>query len=405
MNHYSATAGPQASVIDILVIDDDLPVAQNLQRSLQKRGYRVETASDATTGLQKAVQLRPSVIICDLLLPDGPSGLDLCCHIKEDPHLSTTAVLIMTSHTDLANRAEAIEAGADDLLFKPVDTAELNARVKSGLRLHQLTQALKAQTHRLEKELAEAATYVTSLLPRDTPADARHCVSISSRFISSQELGGDCFDHYWLDPDYLVMYLLDVSGHGLGAALLSTSVLNVLRSQSLPGVNFYRPETVLKGLNEAFQMNDQNDKYFTIWYGVYNRTTHQLAYASAGHPPAILVTPAHPKANSGLTLEQLRTPGMPIGMMPDSLYQWQRCNIASNSRLYIFSDGIYEIHPANTPCPTSDSLLGLDGFVKLLTQLESKNQLSLETLIDYVSAFGGDRFEDDLSLLEIDFQR
>ena len=70
-----------------------------------------------------------------------------------------------------------------------------------------------------EQELAEAANYVTSLLPRDTPADARGCVSISSRFISSQELGGDCFDHYWLNSEKLVMYLLDVSGHGLGAAL------------------------------------------------------------------------------------------------------------------------------------------------------------------------------------------
>ncbi|MEO1622001.1 MAG: SpoIIE family protein phosphatase [Cyanobacteria bacterium J06632_3] len=417
-------SGPQTSVIDILVIDDDLLVAQSLQRLLKKRGYRVETASNADIGIQKAIQLTPSVVICDLLLPGGPSGLDICNRIKQDPQLSTTAVLIMTGHTDLANRVEALEAGADDLLFKPVDTAELAARVKSGLRIHQLTQALKVQKHRLEQELAEAATYVSSLLPRDTPEDASNCISISSRFISSQELGGDCFDHYWLDPDYLVMYLLDVSGHGLGAALLSTSVLNVLRSQSLPGVNFYRPETVLKGLNETFQMDDQNDKYFTIWYGVYNRTTHQLAYASAGHPPALLVTPAPIKpshrnrygqygqshsdlkiSTPSLKIEQLRTPGMPIGMMPDSNYQWQRCNVAHNSRLYIFSDGIYEI-PTVSDAENNepDTLLGLNGFVQLLTALESKGELSLDSLIHSVSSFSGNHFEDDLSLLEVDFQ-
>ncbi|MEO0771386.1 MAG: PP2C family protein-serine/threonine phosphatase, partial [Cyanobacteria bacterium J06649_4] len=219
----------------------------------------------------------------------------------------------------------------------------------------------------------------------------------------------------------------------LGAALLSTSVLNVLRSQSLPGVNFYRPETVLKGLNEAFQMDDQNDKYFTIWYGVYNRTTHQLAYASAGHPPALLVTPSplkpslgnrrklpnsktissppfasNTKANSqepNIKIEQLRTPGMPIGMMPDSSYQWHRCTVAHNSRLYIFSDGIYEIS-ANSNLTDADpeTLLGLNGFVQMLTNLESQGQLSLDTLIDSVSTFGGHQFEDDLSLLEIDFQ-
>ncbi|MGB3670089.1 MAG: SpoIIE family protein phosphatase [Phormidesmis sp.] len=399
----SAAEGPT----DILLIDDDPLVVESLQRLLKKRGYRVATAYDANTGIEKAMQLTPAVIVCDLLLPGGPSGLEMCRHIKQNEKLSTIAFLIMTGHTDIANRVEALEAGADDLLFKPVDTDELTARVNSGLRLHHLTQALMAQTNRLENELAEAATYVSSLLPKDTPEDASNCVSISSRFISSQELGGDCFDHYWLDPDYLVMYLLDVSGHGLGAALLSTSVLNVLRSQSLPGVNFYRPESVLKGLNEAFQMNDQNDKYFTIWYGVYNRSNHQLSYASAGHPPALLITPRNPRAAvkpEDIVLEQLRTPGMPIGMMPDSVYQWQRCSVPRNSRLYIFSDGIYEICPANQASITHQTLLGLDGFTSLLATLEAQKKLSLDNLIDEIRIYGGSQFEDDLSLLEIDFQ-
>lgn len=412
------------TLTDILLIDDDPFILQGLQRLLRKHGYRVETASDADSGLQKALHLAPSVVICDLLLPGGSSGIDICCQIKQDPQLATTAFLIMTSHTDLANRVEALEAGADDLLIKPIDTAELVARVNSGLRLHKLMQALKAQTRRLENELAEAATYVTSLLPRDTPEDAKSCISITSRFISSQELGGDCFDHYWLDPDYLVMYLLDVSGHGLGAALLSTSVLNVLRSQSLPGVNFRRPETVLRGLNDTFQMTKQNDKYFTIWYGVYNRVTRQLVYASAGHPPALLVAPqrAHSRvstrsktsdrqgnltekdSNSAITLQQLRTPGMPIGMMNDSVYRSEQCTISTGSRLYIFSDGIYEIYPTHPEIDSANPQLGLTGLVAILTELEAQQRLTISTLIERVSSFGGNRFEDDLSLLEINFQ-
>lgn len=397
--------------VDILVIDDDPVVLESLKRLLQKRGYRVATAIDAISGVQKSVRLVPSVIICDWLLPGDIDGLDICRRTKQDPQLSTTAFLMMTSHSDIANRVDAIEAGADDLLIKPVDTAELAARVKSGMRLHQLTQDLKAQTRRLEAELAEAASYVASLLPKDTPRDATNCVSISSCFISSQALGGDCFDHYWLDPDYLVMYLLDVSGHGLGAALLSTSVLNVLRSQSLPGVNFYRPETVLKGLNEAFQMGDQNDKYFTIWYGVYNRINRQLVYASAGHPPAILLSPPALKTSSYAesaagdlgTLMQLRTPGMPIGMMPNSQYQWERCSVIDKSRLYIFSDGVYEVQPAGDR-HGAEAQLGLDGFISLISTLGTQQQLNLDNLVDQVSRFSGNRFADDISLLEVSFR-
>ncbi|MEM6450178.1 MAG: SpoIIE family protein phosphatase [Cyanobacteria bacterium P01_D01_bin.105] len=395
--------------VDILVIDDDPAILKSLQRFLHKRGYRVATAADALTGLKKA-ELEPAVIICDWVLPGGIAGIDICHRIKQNPQSSTTAFLMMTGHTDGNKRIEAIEAGADDLLFKPVNLAELAARVRSGMRLHQLTQDLKAQTRRLEAELSEAATYVTSLLPADTPKDtvSETGVSISSHFISSQELGGDCFDHYWIDPDYLIMYLLDVSGHGLGAALLSTSVLNVLRSQSLPNVNFYRPESVLKGLNETFQMDSQNDKYFTIWYGVYNRSTHELSYGSAGHPPALL---AHPATDSRPTeLVQLRTSGLPIGMMSDATYQWKRCTVPDNSHLYIFSDGIYELQPAHlqltsTPPDTdpSDSQLGLNGLLQIMMALAANRQLSSDKIVQRVSDFSGSQFEDDLSLLEITF--
>ena len=414
---FGAEPANPFSTVDILVIDDDPVVLKSLQRLLQKRGYRVAIADSAIAGVQKSVRLAPSVIVCDWRLPGDIDGLDICRRTKQDPQLSTTAFLMMTAYSAIANRVEALEAGADDLLIKPVDTAELSARVKAGMRLHQLTQDLKAQTRRLEAELAEAATYVTSLLPKDTPKDATNCVSVSSCFISSQALGGDCFDHYWLDPDYLVMYLLDVSGHGLGAALLSTSVLNVLRSQSLPGVNFYRPETVLRGLNEAFQMSDQNDKYFTIWYGVYNRTSRQLVYASAGHPPAMLLSPANhqdtPQTASPLnrqnlnqqrTLTQLRTPGMPIGMMPNSTYQWERCTVADRSHLYIFSDGVYEVQPAEDHHRIQPQL-GLNGFIQIIKTLDNEKQLNLSTLVEQVSHFSGDQFGDDVSLLEFSFRR
>ena len=98
---------------------------------------------------------------------------------------------------------------------------------------------------------------------------------------------------------------------------------------------------------------------------------------------------------------------MPIGMMPDSTYQWQRCSVARNARLYIFSDGIYEICAASQTELTvqnHQTLLGLDGFTKLMTTLESQQKLSIDTLISAVQDFGGSRFDDDLSLLEVDFQ-
>jgi len=218
--------------------------------------------------------------------------------------------------------------------------------------------------------------------------------AINACFIPSRQLGGDCFDYFWLDPDYLAIYLLYVSGHGLGSALPSISVLNLLRSQSLPGVNFYLHDRVLSGLNETFQMSGHNERYFTIWYGVYNRAKQQLLYASAGHPPAILL----PGNCQRTPAKRLKTPGLPIGMFADAQYVNERCDIEAGSSLYIFSDGIYEINQPDGETWT------LDGFVDLLTNLNQTQKISLESVLSSVRALSAkETFEDDLSLLQVHF--
>ncbi|MGJ3250587.1 MAG: PP2C family protein-serine/threonine phosphatase [Elainellaceae cyanobacterium] len=374
----------------ILVIDDDPVVRLVLKKALQEQDCDVIVASDGESGVDKAKQFRPALIICDWMMP-GLDGLDVCRHIKCNPHLSTTFFILLTSRTEVEDRVKGLDTGADDFLTKPIEINELRARVRAGLRLYQLNQDLQTQKQILEAELHEAADYVRSILPLPLTGT----VSIDSRFIPSSQLGGDCFDYYWLDPDYLVIYLLDVSGHGLGAALPSISILNVLRSQSLPEVSFYQPPAVLKALNETFQMNSQNDKYFTMWYGIFNRVKRQLVYASAGHPPAILVTPEGQK----LTFEQLRTPNLPIGMMTDITYKSSCHFIPEGSVLYVFSDGAYEI---NQNANYYDERGGLEAFIDLLrNQPEHTN---LDGILSEIYAFRGQKtLDDDLSLLRVRF--
>jgi phosphoserine phosphatase RsbU/P len=371
----------------ILVIDDDPTILKIIQRALQHQGHEVTVAANGKEGLELAFQIQPALIICDWMMP-YLDGLEVCRQVKANPQLSTTFFLLLTSRIGLDDRVEGLNTGADDFLSKPIEIAELQARVRAGLRLHQVSQDLQTQKEILEAELAEAASYVRALLPAPLAGE----VTIEARFIPSRQLGGDCFDYFWLDPDYLVMYLLDVSGHGLAAALPSILVLNLLRSQSLPNVNFYQPQDVLKGLNDTFQMSSQNEKYFTIWYGVYNRVKRQLTYASAGHPPAVLITPneANPQ------VQHLRTPSLPIGMMPDLTFTCERCAIPNNGTLYVFSDGVYELNPLE------HHAWNLDDFINLLTQLDPS--LSPDGILQQVQQSNAvDTFNDDVSLLKIQF--
>ncbi|NJN58671.1 MAG: SpoIIE family protein phosphatase [Leptolyngbyaceae cyanobacterium SL_5_9] len=372
----------------ILVIDDDPVIRLILRKSLQGQGHTVSTVDNGESGLEQAKALHPALIICDWMMP-GIDGLEVCRQIKANLELSTTFFILLTARGATADRVQGLDTGADDFLAKPIELTELQARVRAGLRLHQLTRDLQTQKQLLEAELAEAAEYVRSLLP--APLNGK--IAIDARFIPSRQLGGDCFDYFWLDPDYLVIYLLDVSGHGLGAALPSIAVLNLLRSQSLPDVSFYQPHDVLRGLNETFQMNSQNEKYFTIWYGVYNRIKRQMTYASAGHPPAVLAFNTEDETSE---VQLLKTPTLPIGMLTDVSFTSNRCEIPAGSNLYVFSDGVYEIRQSN------EEIWGLESFIELL--IERGNTSSLDELLETVHSLSYETISnDDLSLLKVHF--
>lgn len=385
----------------ILIIDDDPTLRLVLKRTLQNQGYDVTVASNGKEGIAHAQRVRPALIICDWMMSDL-NGLEVCRLLKANPEFSTTFFILLTAKGEVEDRVMGLDAGADDFISKPLEMNELKARVRAGLRLHQLNQDLQTQKQALEAlnqnlqtqkqileaELAEAGSYVQSLLPSPLVGT----VTTEALFLPSAQLGGDSFDYYWIDDDNLAIYLLDVSGHGVGSALLSVSVLNVLRSQSLPNTNFCQPSEVLRALNRAFQMVDHGDKYFTIWYGVYNRIKRQLVYASAGHPPAVLIS-----GTSAATIQvtQLGSPGLPVGFLADADFDDESFDIETSSTLYIFSDGAYEIHQPD------GQMWSLDAFIDLLTDCSKADTCHLEQVLAHIMTLSAKKtFDDDFSLLK-----
>jgi len=379
----------KSMIYKILVIDDDTAIQELLKRVLRKQGYEVTVASNGEEGFELATLLQPALIICDWIMP-RLTGIEVCRKVKASPDLSTTFFILLTSLGTVQDRVKGLDAGADDFISKPIEMNELKARVRAGLRLHQLSQDLQTQKQLLEAELAEAADYVRSLLPEPLTKP----VKVESEFIPSRKLGGDCFDYYWLDENYLAVYLLDVAGHGLRAALPSVSVLNLLRSKAIPNLDYHQPSDVLRALNNTYQMTYQNDKYFTIWYGVYNCSQDELVYASAGHPPAVLIS-----GDGQLTeANKLKTPGMPIGMFPEATYIDNYCAVEKSSSLYIFSDGVYEISLSE------GEIWGIDNFINIILEYHRYGSCELNKILDYVRELNcSDVFSDDFSLLKVVF--
>ncbi len=392
----------------ILIIDDDPIVRAVLKITLENQGYDVSVASDGEEGILLAKQLHPALIICDWMM-SNLDGLEVCSQIKTDSGMTTTFFILLTvkgaAKGEEEDRIRGLDAGADEFISKPIEMNELKARVRAGLRLYQLNQDLhnqkqalevlnqdlQTQKQILETELAEAADYVRSLLPSPLVGT----VTTEALFVPSTQLGGDCFDYYWLDDENLVIYLLDVSGHGVGSVLLSVSVLNVLRSQSLPNTNFSQPSEVLKALNNAFQMSNHGDKYFTIWYGVYNRRKRQLTYASAGHPQAVLLSYT---STNKIQVQQLGSLDLPIGFVPNIEFENATFDVEENSTLYIFSDGAYEI---NQPDGT---IWGINAFIDYLINYSKEEIRDLNKILaDIMTLNGKSNLDDDLSLLQAKF--
>lgn len=380
-------------MIKILIIDDDPTTQIILRRILAPEGYEILVASSGIEGVELASKHRPALIICDWIMP-GMNGLDVCSKIKLNSKLSATFFILLTSvESNETNKVIGLDAGCDDFLCKSVMNKhhELKARVRSGLRVYYLHQELQREKQHLEAELEEAAEYVSSMLPE--PLNFKNA-KINTCFIPSRQLGGDSFDYYWLDKENLAIYLLDVSGHGLKAAFLSLTLLNLLRSRGWNQVNFHHPREVLASLNRNFPMNLRNQQYFTIWYGVYNVRKKCLTYASAGHPPAILIS----TNRQGIVEEKrLTTQGFAIGFFDDVEYREEVCQISSQSRLYIFSDGIYEIEQ------TEGMRWGIDEFILILKN-HYKCRDNLDNLLREVrSVNSANDFEDDLSIIQVDF--
>jgi sigma-B regulation protein RsbU (phosphoserine phosphatase) len=378
----------------ILLVDHDRPVREGLAAKLECEGHLIEFEEDGFKALDLLAAGNFDLVLWEVELP-GLSGLDMLKRLRRDARLKHLPVLLISEGRDLDMVIRCIEAGADDYLSKPCNPALLKARIRTSMErksLHdherQLLSRFRTQQARINSELADAKTYLMSLLP---PPLQEPFVA-DWRFIPSSELGGDCFGYHWIDEDHFALYLLDVCGHGVGSALLSVTVLNVLRSNALNGVDFRQPAEVLSAANRAFPMERQNNRYFTLWYGVYQRSTRKLTYSSGGHPPALLFPPGANEA------KKLSTHGMMVGGLSFSQYTAESCEVPAGSRLFLFCDGAYEITLPEGRTYTIDELAGQLG------KLPSNAPVDLDAILAQIRLLSGSsELEDDFSLITIQF--
>jgi sigma-B regulation protein RsbU (phosphoserine phosphatase) len=393
-----AAEAPAAITGRILVVDDNEGNRDMLSRQLQRQGHTVAVAEHGRAALDLLRAEPFDLVLLDMMMPvlDGYGAL---LEIKNDPALRHLPVIMISALDEISSVVRCIERGAEDYLPKPFNPTLLRARIGAGLEKKRFrdqerlyVRTIEETQKRLKHELTEAENYVRSILPPPSAGP----IPTDWRLIPSGELGGDSFGYHWIDRDHFALYLLDVCGHGVGAALLSVTAINVLRSAALPGVDFRDPGAMLTELNEAFLMEKQNDMYFTIWYGVWQPSTRTLRFATAGHPPALLVTP---QADARSAVEPLKGTGMLLGGMEGSTYETFSRHLPGPARLYVVSDGTYEIERRD------GTVWDFADFQTFFTApLPPAGESELDRLFAQVKALHGPGpLDDDFSIMRFQF--
>lgn len=386
----------------ILVIDDAADARLYVSLLLRRWGYEVLEAEDGHAGLDLLLVQDIRLVICDWMMP-GMSGPELCRAVRTADLGHYTYIILLTGRSDSADLVEGLNAGADDFVTKPFDAQVLRARLRVGERILALEQRLGEQNRdllesrnrlaqaydQIQADLATAARIQRQLLP--TSDQAANPFRAHWLFLPAAQVSGDSFNFFKLSPDLVGFYHLDISGHGIPAALLSVSLSRSLLPGGGPGTamaDFFDPATFLADLNRQLTSRDgEVENYATIAYGTLEKHTGRVRLALAGHPYPLVLR------QSG-RIDTLHQGGLPVGMFPVVDYQAQEVQLAPGDKLALYSDGVTECRNRQGEAFGEAQLRASLGFA-------AQTGLSLTAVLDErLRDWRGPRdFEDDISLL------
>ncbi|HYI97096.1 MAG TPA: SpoIIE family protein phosphatase [Bryobacteraceae bacterium] len=397
----------------ILVADDDPLERRIVANLLAKCGHEVMQCSDGEMAWQLVQSEGIRLVVSDWLMPKL-TGIDLCHKIRGASLDRYVYVILCTSKGEKADFIQGMDAGADDFIVKPVHIDDLRVRVRAGERILNLERNLSDKNQELEvahaalqtayehiqDDLKAAAWVQMNLLP---PPELKALgVACNWRFRPSSYISGDIFNFFAVDSKHVGFYLLDVSGHGVPAAMCSMALSLELAPDGRNRTPLRRydrkansyeavePSDVITELNTRFQTRD--DRYFTMTYGVLNAQTSVLRLAQAGNPNPVLIE-RRGKATA------LSSGGMPVGLWPDMVFDSIEVPFQCGDRLVLYSDGVSE-------CANADEVEF--GDARLLEYLKATAHQPLEETLNGLEKEleawrGSTDFADDVSVLALEF--
>ncbi len=364
----------------IVIIDDNANDLQVTRRFLERRGYDVAPAQSGEEGIALARQQLADAIIVDYRMP-VMDGFEVARRIKSDPELHTIPVLMLTGADSANNVVEGLGAGADDFVTKGSDIEVVVARLRALLRVKAYQDQLRRMNQQMTRDLQIARRVQEALVPQGAFASPR--IEIRSAYIPSETLSGDFYD-YFAQDDRTYLFVADVSGHGLPAAIL----VSLLKS-------YIHTEAASDGSLAEF-MSRLNDFLFSVSLpsqfataALFRMEERNVIYSNAAHPPFLL----HSRETGRTAV--LEQPSNLLGAMPNMAFEQHSLPVAPGDTLFVYTDGLTD------RVNRSGEFYSIDRVAAVLERAAGKDLSTLyDAIYEDVSGFSAtEEFKDDIAFV------
>jgi sigma-B regulation protein RsbU (phosphoserine phosphatase) len=376
-----------------------------LVRTLEQWGYEVVAARDGAEAWQLFEERDFPLVISDWVMP-GLDGVELVRRIRATARSGYVFTILLTARSLKEDVVAGMAAGADDFVTKPFDRDELRARLRAGERVLRLEATLLEQNRllternaQMEADLRMACEVQQALLPQGYPNFPGHvppeasALRFCDRYRPNGAVGGDFFDVLALSDTQAGLFICDVMGHGVRAALV-TAMVRVLLESCRPLAT--EPGRFLAEINREILTilgPTSVTVFLSAFYLTLDTRSGQMVYANAGHPVPFWV---RRQAGEVVPLPQVEhMPGPPLGVRDQAVFSVTEVHPEVGDVMVLFTDGLFEVTgPAQEPF----------GEERLRRALEKRRHLPVGRMFDEVLGevmqfTAGRGFADDLCLL------
>jgi serine phosphatase RsbU (regulator of sigma subunit) len=364
----------------IVIIDDNANDLQVTRRFLDRRGYEAIPAQSGEEGLKLARQMVPDAFIVDYRMP-VMDGFEVTRRIKADPELQTIPVLMLTGSDSAEHVVEGLGAGAEDFVTKGSDIEIVVARLRSLLRMKAYQDQLRRMNSQMTRDLQIARRVQEALVPQRAFASAR--LDIRSAYIPSEVLSGDFYDYFTQDHASYI-FVADVSGHGLPAAILVSLLKSYIHSEA----DNNRPlSDFMASLNDFLFSVSLPTQFATA--ALFRVSDHELVYSNAAHPPFLLYQREQRRT---IVLEQ---PSNLLGAMPSMTFEEHSIGVQPGDTLFVYTDGL-------TDRVNSDGdFYSIDRVARVMESAPDADVNTVyESIYSDVSGFAAtEEFKDDIAFV------